>query len=162
MVYHRRWFQVLGGFFARKKMPSFFRFVYKRYILPNPLKSWDLVSVQPPAWRIGPHDGRKWLMTMVSKPPRPGVIPLPNGLSMAYKCGWSIHHLRPSWDDPQSGIWDPLNQSQTTSCRRHLLTVIFLVPPSFSFEARNNQKRKVTNRIMTSLCIFPPFFWWPC
>ena len=26
MVYHRRWLQVLGGFFARKKMPSFFRF----------------------------------------------------------------------------------------------------------------------------------------
>ena len=41
--------------------------------------------VVPPTWRIIPFS--KWLITMVSK--SPGVIPLPNGLFMAYKCGWS-------------------------------------------------------------------------
>ena len=34
------------------------------------------------------HDGRKWLITIVSKSPIPGVMgPLPNGLFMAYNWG---------------------------------------------------------------------------
>ena len=42
-------------------------------------------------WRIIPFS--KWLITMVSR-----LVPLPNGLFMAYKWGLYTNHLRPSWE----------------------------------------------------------------
>ena len=56
----------------------------------------------------------KWLITMVSKSPRLGVIPLPNGLFMAYKIGVTNHLLNgmilqvgklyPTWEDRLPGL----------------------------------------------------------
>ena len=42
----------------------------------------------------------KWLTTMVSKSPKDRVIPLINGLFMAYK--WRLLTTYKSWDDPPS------------------------------------------------------------
>ena len=43
----------------------------------------------------------KWLITIVSKSPRPGVVgTLPNGLFMA--CKWRLLTTYKSWDDPPS------------------------------------------------------------
>ncbi len=39
----------------------------------------------------------KWLITIVSKSPIPGVMPLENGLFMAYKWGLLSSHLIKSW-----------------------------------------------------------------
>ena len=41
----------------------------------------------------------KWLITMLSKSPKDRVIPLPNGLFMAYKWGTTTYKSR---DDPPS------------------------------------------------------------
>ena len=57
-------------------------------------------------WRILPLS--KWLITTLSFRPLIGIIPLPNGLFMAYKWGWSklltSYH---TWDDLPSNDQNP-------------------------------------------------------
>ena len=64
---------------------------YKNWVA-SPLDSHDMT-----AWRIIPVS--KWLITMDSKSPKDRVIPIPNGLFMAYKWGMILTTYK-SWDDP--------------------------------------------------------------
>ena len=71
------------------------------------------------AWRIIPFS--KWLVTMVSFRPLTGVVPLPNGLFMAYKWGLrgpemilqsACFFLHSNFQDPHlDNIWQPMMPS---------------------------------------------------
>ena len=48
---------------------------------------WQIFGIIRPLLGRSSHDDRKWLITMVSFRPLSRVVPLANGLSMAYKWG---------------------------------------------------------------------------
>ena len=64
-----------------------------------------------PTWRIIPVS--KGLITMVNFRPISRVVPLPNGLFMTYKRGWSLTTYI-HWDEPPSRTQPPLPNHEKT------------------------------------------------
>ena len=84
---------------------------------------------------------------MVSKSPKDRVVPLTNGLFMAYTWGWSS--LLTSWDDPPSGCLGPKSQ--------HLKSLVGTgdpKEPDANFFGRSNRWFLVGHEIFTTVVFF--------
>ena len=71
-----------------KLAPNYLDPTLYRKMVGSPGGTWDMVQLLMRTnytWRIGPHDLDTWLITMVIVSPVTEVIPLLNGLFMAYK-----------------------------------------------------------------------------